>query len=403
MLNSSCLRFSRVESKGLEFPIVILADPSCPAIHETPSRHVDPIRRLWLEPLCGCAPAELLEAADQELQRDRAEAVRLVYVAATRARDLLVVPVVGDAPIAGWLEVLNPALYPLEDSRRKADPAPGCPAFGDDSVLDRGPEVDPPAGGSIQPGLHRPSAAGPPVTWWDPGALQLDVTEQAPLRQQRILETDLDGGAAAANEAAYAGWKTVRDEIIDSASQPLFRVQTVTTLARAELATSGIQVEIVKCPSSPERPSGRRFGVLVHAILADVDLQSSPEAVWVAAGIHGRLVDATEEEVQAAAATVETTLSHPIMRRAARAADNDGLHRETPILLQRADGTLAEGTVDLAFREEAPDFNGWTVVDFKTGGEFEGNQARYISQVALYAESIGKATSLSTRGILLVV
>jgi ATP-dependent exoDNAse (exonuclease V) beta subunit len=391
------------KAKGLEFPIVILADPSCPATHDTPSRHVDPARRLWLEPLCGCVPTELLEAADQELQRDGAEAVRLVYVAATRARDLLVVPVVGDGPIAGWLEVLNPALYPLEDSKRKAEPAPGCPVFGDDSVLDRGPGAEPPNGGSVQPGLHCPSAAGPPVTWWDPSALQLDVEEHAPLRQQRIIETDPDGAAAAASEAAYAGWRTMHAETIDSASQPLLPVQTVTALARADAATGGIQVEIVKCPSSPERPGGRRFGVLVHAVLAEVDLQSSPEAVRLAAGIHGRLVDATKEEIRAAAATVETTLLHPIMRRAARAADNDWLRRETSILLQRPDGTIAEGTADLAFRGEAPDFNGWTVVDFKTGSEFESNQARYTVQVALYAEAIGKATGLPTKGILLVI
>jgi superfamily I DNA/RNA helicase len=69
------------KAKGLEFPIVILADPSCPATHDIPSRHVDPARRLWLEPLCGRVPAELLETADEELQRDQAEAVRLVYVA----------------------------------------------------------------------------------------------------------------------------------------------------------------------------------------------------------------------------------------------------------------------------------------------------------------------------------
>ena len=229
------------------------------------------------------------------------------------------------------------------------------------------------------------------------------MAEQAPLRQQRILQTDPKGTAAATSEAAYAGWKTVRDELIDRASQPLVRVQTVTTLAGGEVATASIPVEIVKCPSSPERPGGRRFGVLVHATLADVDLQSSPEAVRVAAAIHGRLVDATDEEVSAAAAAVETTLLHPIMRRAARAAENDGLRREAPLLLQRADGTLAEGTADLAFREKTLDFNGWTVVDFKTGGEFEANQARYTAQVALYAEAIGTATSLPTRGVLLVV
>jgi ATP-dependent exoDNAse (exonuclease V) beta subunit len=229
------------------------------------------------------------------------------------------------------------------------------------------------------------------------------VAEQAPLRQQRILQTDPEGAAAATSEAAYAVWKTGRDELIDRASQPLLRVQTVTTLAGGEVAAADIPVEIVKCPSSPERPGGRRFGVLVHAILADVDLQSSPEAVRLAAGIHGRLVDATEEEIRAAAVTVETTLLHPIMRRAASAAENHELRRETPILLQRADGSLVEGAVDLAFREDTSDFNGWTAVDFKTGGEFEANQVRYTAQVALYAEAIRKATSLPTKGILFVV
>ena len=86
-------------AKGLEFPVVILADPTCPAARDNPSRHVDPARRLWLEPLCGCAPVELLEASQEELLRDQAEAVRLAYVAATRARDLLVVPACGDQPL----------------------------------------------------------------------------------------------------------------------------------------------------------------------------------------------------------------------------------------------------------------------------------------------------------------
>jgi ATP-dependent helicase/nuclease subunit A len=57
-------------TKGLEFPIVILADPTCPATHDKPSRHVDPARQLWLEPLCGCSPVELLDAADDELRRE---------------------------------------------------------------------------------------------------------------------------------------------------------------------------------------------------------------------------------------------------------------------------------------------------------------------------------------------
>src|SRR5829696_5402142 len=94
------------KAKGLQFPVVILADPTCNAARDTPGRHVDSVRQLWLEPLCGSSPVELLEAAAEELQREQDEAVRVAYVAATRARDLLVAPVCGDEQIDGWLSVL---------------------------------------------------------------------------------------------------------------------------------------------------------------------------------------------------------------------------------------------------------------------------------------------------------
>jgi ATP-dependent helicase/nuclease subunit A len=78
------------------------------------------------------------------------------------------------------------------------------------------------------------------------------------------------------------------------------------------------------------------------------------------------------------------------------------LRRETPVLLRQEDGTLIEGVVDLAFREEDT-AKGWTVVDFKTDREFELRQSEYTAQVAFYAEAIGKATKASTKGILLVI
>src|SRR6201999_4501568 len=75
-------------AKGLEFPVVILCDPGAPTIPANPSRHVDPAKRLWAEPLAGCTPVELVEFRDDVLRRDEEEAVRVAYVAATRARDL---------------------------------------------------------------------------------------------------------------------------------------------------------------------------------------------------------------------------------------------------------------------------------------------------------------------------
>src|SRR5262249_11468093 len=96
------------KAKGLEFPVVILADPTCPLTREEPNRHINAERSLWLEPLCGATPIELRETSELEMKRDRTEAIRVAYVAATRGRDLMVVPACGDEPIKGWLETLNP-------------------------------------------------------------------------------------------------------------------------------------------------------------------------------------------------------------------------------------------------------------------------------------------------------
>ena len=284
------------KAKGLEFPVVVLADPTCSAARDTPSRYVNPSRRLWVEPLCGSAPIELLEAADEELRRDQAEAVRVAYVAATRARDLLVAPVCGDEPIEGWLDVLNPVLYPPEDSRRNSDRADGCPSFGEDSVLDRGAKGVAPVTGSVRPGLHIPVRGGPNVVWWDASALALEVEEHAALRHQRILEVGPDNSAAAESEQDYAAWKKGRTDLLSRASQPPISVQTVTALARSEAtqqsrALPPVQVELIK-REDVERPSGRRSGALVHAMLASVDLDSDADAIQASAAVNGRLVEA---------------------------------------------------------------------------------------------------------------
>ena len=148
--------------------------------------------------------------------------------------------------------------------------------------------------------------------------------------------------------------------------------------------------------------AARRFGALVHGILAVVDLNATPKEIGAATRIHGRLVGATEPEMDAAVHTVIAALAHPMMRRAASVAASN-LRRETPILLRQEDGTLLEGVVDLAFREEAAELAGWTVVDFKTDQEIELRQAEYTTQVALYADAIGKPTNSSVTGILLVI
>jgi ATP-dependent exoDNAse (exonuclease V) beta subunit len=154
-------------AKGLEFPVVVLADMTASLSHDSPDRHVDTARGLCATRLLGCSPVELLESSALEAARDRAEGVRIAYVAATRARDLLVVPAVGDGPTGGWLEPLNAALYPPREEWREALPGPGCPLFGAASVSERPQDFDGRPEASVRPGLHRrpvrPAAGGDPA------------------------------------------------------------------------------------------------------------------------------------------------------------------------------------------------------------------------------------------------
>src|SRR5262249_47552906 len=90
-------------AKGLEFPVLIMADMTCNETRAAASRYVEPASRMCAMELAGCAPRELQLHAEDEHRRDQEEAIRVLYVAVTRARDLLVVPVVGDEKYNGWL------------------------------------------------------------------------------------------------------------------------------------------------------------------------------------------------------------------------------------------------------------------------------------------------------------
>src|ERR1044071_208871 len=118
------------KAKGLEFPIVILADLTAKLTGpQGGDRYTVPDRRLCAQRLLWCAPWELRDAEAEEAEADREEALRVAYVAATRARDLLVVATIGEEEREGWLSPLYGALYPPKDRWRNAEPAPGCPKF----------------------------------------------------------------------------------------------------------------------------------------------------------------------------------------------------------------------------------------------------------------------------------
>jgi len=135
-------------------------------------------------------------------------------------------------------------------------------------------------------------------------------------------------------------------------------------------------------------------------VLSAVELNADKPEVRRVADLHGHMLGATLEEVAAAAETVARALAHPLMRRASVASIAGRCRRETPIAVQLEDGTLVEGKVDLAFRDESGP-GSWTVVDFKTDFEIAGRLDEYREQVALYALAISKATRAAVKGVLL--
>jgi ATP-dependent exoDNAse (exonuclease V) beta subunit len=389
------------KAKGLEFPVVILVDPTATAIHSSPSRWIDPKRKLWAAPLCGATPKELLDRREEVLRQDREEAHRVLYVAATRARELLVVPVIGDErdeKTDGWLEPLSSVLYPAPADRRASEPAPGCPPFGDDTVLDRPDNVARDAASSVRPGLHRPAVGDHRVVFWDPRTLALDKEDEAGLRQQKVLAADAKGVVAKEGEEQHAAWKAKRAAAVERASAPTLRVRTISEMKEDAPAPGGaVNVTFEATDARRDRPHGKRFGVLVHAVLATVALDASDEDIADAARIQGRIAGASDEEVSAARDVVHAALAHPLLERARKA---DRVEREVEVMLREDDGTIVEGVVDLAFYE--PDA-GWTVVDFKTDLDSGDRRAGYERQVALYARAITAATGASARGAILSV
>jgi ATP-dependent exoDNAse (exonuclease V) beta subunit len=385
-------------AKGLEFPVVVLADLTCKETPGEPQRWVDPDRGLCVMRLAGAAPPELQDHAAEEMAREAEEATRVLYVAATRARDLLVVPALGDGHYpAGWLSALSPVIYPPPDrvhAPETRDP-PGCPHFGTDTTPGRPPNVPRPPD-AIVPGLHVPEAGRHRVVWWDPATLALGAQESVGLVQQTILAADEHGVRADEGKRAHEAWRAARSRALEVGTTPSLRVVTATERAAAGRDT-GADVLVESIGDVGTRPHGTRFGTLVHAVLATVDLDGDQETVARVVALHARLVGATDDEVRAAEDMVVNALAHPIMRRAAEAARAGRCRRECPVAAWM-DGELVEGVVDAAF---LADDAGWTVVDFKTDVEIAGSLDAYRRQVRLYADAVAHATGVPARAVLL--
>jgi ATP-dependent helicase/nuclease subunit A len=245
-------------AKGLEFPVVILADMTANIAARDPDRYLDPARKLCAMRLMWCAPKDLADHNAQEHAREAAEGVRVAYVAATRARDLLVVPTLSEGPLPGvWLSPLDKAIY--NDTTK----------------------------------------------WWDLDTLKLNVDAKLGLNDYEILTGD-----SHESTEAYESWRAERAQALEQGSTPSFEIANPTDMPDAP---AGIAVELVNT-AHPDRPFGPRFGSLVHLLLRDFVGDSAT------ASVHGRTLGAADEEIEAAASAARMALEHPLIMRARAAS-----------------------------------------------------------------------------------
>jgi ATP-dependent helicase/nuclease subunit A len=325
------------KAKGLEAPIV--------ALYDTDDRGYSPISTvpLWEEGRIaigfrgGCQPPDWDSLVRREERKGWAESRRLLYVACTRARDLLVVPRPPvDADLGAFWKDLVDRLPAASDADVRVVDAETLPR----------PEV--PARGR--------------ELWALSGA---------------------EGG-----DGVAARWDAERRDLVSRAAERPFVPVPATRLAARTAPPPAAAAAF---------PGGRDFGSLVHRLLEWVPLEdvepgragrvrAMAEAIAPSFGLDA-------EAAARAAAQVERALGLPVVDRARRATR---VWRE--LSLWFPDGaSLVEGIVDLVFEEDGQ----LVVVDYKSDGITDdqalAQAAHHAGQLQLYGRGLARAAGLPVR------
>jgi ATP-dependent exoDNAse (exonuclease V) beta subunit len=297
-----------------------------------------------------CTPG-FEQAEDLERRHAEAEQRRLLYVAATRARDHLVVPLVAkDAPFARQKKSEDPRS--LNEHLRCAGEA----------ALRGEPDR--------------------PVNILDLASLPRYTDDPPPLRGDRII----DATRTAAIVAQRDEWLAERASAITAASGGL-RVVTATSL-KPEWEAIASQDEV-------RRGQAAEFGVAVHAALERVSLEEGTgidELCYSVAREYGFIERETE-----LAAYVRNALASPVVARGRR---SPRVLRESPFTVAAPGGGMAEGRIDLLFVEDGQ----IVVVDFKSDRVSVAEAPTrthgvYRPQALAYAWAAHLATGLPVREV----
>jgi ATP-dependent helicase/nuclease subunit A len=338
------------KSKGLDFPIVIMAALGLKRRNRYKNLLADFHRRkvfgLSIGPKeSGLQTPGWKELSDEERKRENAELVRLLYVAMTRARDHLIL----STHTQNWKVSENGQQVPdTEGTRLK------------------------PISSLIENCLSKETDL---VHWLDVGSL--DAPKRP--RQQPLVETR-DLGAVLENE-----YKELRRILNETPSS-----RDLQPAGKAKIESG--QEDRAPEDRSPEAAGNRsiRLGVAFHEAMERADLFRQEDLTGSARELiarHNLDRDSAGKLVE----MVRATLSSGLIGRARAAADSGGrILRELPFV-RPLDGGVEEGKIDLLFEESG----GWVLVDYKTDwvstnaeDSEEHFRAKYSGQIREYVDAL---------------
>jgi ATP-dependent helicase/nuclease subunit A len=334
-------------AKGLEFPVVCLGNLESTGSNDTPP--VPDVEHGRVELKLGsesdgtafCTPG-WLEVKEREKAALAAERDRLLYVACTRARDHVVIPVCTvPSKAKGLMARLTPSLA-QPDAERAGEDVDGCWLY-DVALLDLVDVV--------------------PV-----------VSKAAALKR-----------AVAAAVAERERWNDARSALVRERAQGV-EVVTASSVKVdprplvAEAATSGGEGgPVIDVGSAPPLELGDAF----HRVMEMVSLPEGEDLEEIATAIcaEAGIPDASEGVVEMARRCLA---AEPLNR----AIDGRDLHREVPFVTGQ-DGLVLTGRIDLLVRADACVL----VVDYKTDAVATGREKvaaeAYRGQTGVYGRAVG--------------
>jgi ATP-dependent exoDNAse (exonuclease V) beta subunit len=378
-------------AKGLEFPITILS-----GMTTQPGGNRQGVSVIWDEGRPpevrlrkGVATANHDPRADIELEMDAHEKMRLLYVAATRARDHLVVSCHHTVSRNGPTSTYGGRMWTFFEDKAH--------------LYRRLPDSDPPdapdapdASGTHEPGTDVGAAASAGVPAPASVPIQDDrhawITAResvlAPQRVPRVVSAT--GVARAAQDAAAAAHDATGDAVRDEAA-------IVDGTAIVDEDDDGADLvdedddgaDLVDDATVPQRRQGRAgsaVGRATHATLQVLDLADPRD---IDAQVRRQCdLEAIPDKVPTVAALVRSALRSSAVQLAATNPHHKELFVSAPV-----GARVIEGYIDLLV--ETPD--GLVVVDYKTDSatsdaEIDARFATYELQGASYATALEAAT-----------